>query len=162
MNLAIELLQPLTQELGITEARLLSMIFACGAVLALSIVWLSHRKTNALTRKMDRLQHDLRVANSSAIGMGQQLLSLEKKLHSQKQAAQKQDIQQTAKEKSVKLTVVDKHQASQSLANDTDLPADAVYEKSRQLLAQGVDIKEVIKQSGLSHSEVSLMKTLAR
>jgi hypothetical protein len=157
MNLAIETLQPLTQWLGITEAQLLPMIFACGAILTLSILWVSHRKAIALTRKMDRLQHDLRVANSSAIGMGQQLLCLEKQLHSQQQ-----EIKQSSKEKSVKLTVVDKHQSSQSLDTDNELPADAVYEKSRQLLAQGVDIKEVIKQSGLSYSEVSLMKTLAR
>ncbi|MFT5118914.1 MAG: hypothetical protein ACI9NY_002456 [Kiritimatiellia bacterium] len=161
MNLAIETLQPLTQWSGITEAQLLPMIFACGAVLALSILWLSHRRTSALSRNMDRLQHDLRVANSSAIGMGQQLLCLEKKLHGQKQKVQ-QISQEKANEKSVKLTVVDKHQSSQRFANDIDLPADAVYEKSRQLLAQGADIQEVIKQSGLSYSEVSLMKTLAR
>ena len=43
-----------------------------------------------------------------------------------------------------------------------ELPDDKAYEKSRQLLSQGVDIPEVVKQSGLSFSEVSLMQKLAR
>jgi hypothetical protein len=47
------------------------------------------------------------------------------------------------------------------LHND-ELPNDEAYEKSRQLLSQGVDIPEVVKQSGLSFSEVSLMQKLAR
>jgi hypothetical protein len=42
------------------------------------------------------------------------------------------------------------------------LPSDEAYEKSRQLLSQGVDIPEIVKQSGLSFSEVALMKKLAQ
>lgn len=42
------------------------------------------------------------------------------------------------------------------------IPSDEAYEKSRQLLSQGVDISEIVKQSGLSYSEVSLMQKLAR
>jgi hypothetical protein len=42
------------------------------------------------------------------------------------------------------------------------LPSDEAYETSRQLLSQGVDIPEIVKQSGLSFSEVSLMKKLAQ
>ncbi|MFT6101806.1 MAG: hypothetical protein ACJAZJ_001207 [Candidatus Endobugula sp.] len=43
-----------------------------------------------------------------------------------------------------------------------ELPDDKAYEKTRQLLSQGVDIPEVVKQSGLSFSEVSLMQKLVR
>ena len=42
------------------------------------------------------------------------------------------------------------------------LPSDEAYETSRQLLSQGVDILEIVKQSGLSFSEVALMKKLAQ
>jgi len=42
------------------------------------------------------------------------------------------------------------------------LPSDEAYEKSRQLISQGLDIPEIVKQSGLSFSEVSLMKKLAK
>jgi hypothetical protein len=57
--------------------------------------------------------------------------------------------------------------ASLSLVNNKflhndELPSDAVYEKSRLLLSQGVDINDVVKQSGLSFSEVSLMQKLAK
>jgi len=51
---------------------------------------------------------------------------------------------------------------NKELLHNDELPSDAVYEKSRLLLSQGVDIIDVVKQSGLSFSEVSLMQKLAK
>ena len=60
-----------------------------------------------------------------------------------------------------KLSLVDNDFLEKNILDREEMPSDEAYETSRQLLSQGVDISEIVKQSGLSYSEVSLMQKLA-
>lgn len=159
LNFKSDLFASLSHLSGLSEAQLTDGLWLLLGASLLCIVLRSYRKSALLNKKIDRLQHDLLVANNTAIGMGQQLLSLEKKISSPNKTHP-----HTAKYpgKQAKLTVVDTIKSSDSIDQTVDTRDDKVYEKSRQLLAQGYDIEEVIKQSGLSYSEVSLMKALAQ
>ncbi len=133
---------------------------------SLGILWLHQRKLVRLQQRFERLQYELLVANNTSIGLGQQVLALEKKVYG-KHATQTPSHNpstnlQTNKHSSkiTPLTVVDNTSAMASLGDTT--PSDEVYQKSRQLLYKGVPIEDVVKQSGLSYSEVSLMKALAQ
>lgn len=149
-------MQPLSSMLGLEYSTTVAAIAVTVGLLLVLLLWQSRRRMNRLQQQLARVQHDLLVANSSAIGMGQQLLALEKK----GQVSRKKSVPLAA-EKPVKLTVVDTpvHPSAHTYSS---MPSNEIYETSRQLLAEGVDIEEVIKRSGLSYSEVSLMKSLVR
>jgi hypothetical protein len=157
-----DIMQPLIAISGIPEAYIVEAIILTAGLSIILLIWLSHRKSARLYKKLERLQHDLLVANSSSIGMGQQLLALEKKLHTQ---ANKSSIAppKNTSNSPIQLTVVENKTINEPVDNTVDdVPDDAIYETSRQLLAQGVGIEEVIKRSGLSYSEVSLMQSLVK
>lgn len=124
-------------------------------ITCLTAVVLLRRKTRLLHQQLERLQYDFLVANRSAIGMGQQILALEKQLYQpQQHSNDTKSVRHTRKPETVgNLSLVRDNASHDDSKND-------VYEKSRQLLAQGHDIQQVIKASGLSYSEVSLMKAL--
>jgi hypothetical protein len=162
-DFSTDIMQPLIAMSGIPEAYIAEAIILIAGLFVLLLIWGSHRKSARVHKKLERLQHDLLVANSSAIGMGQQLLALEKKLHAQSNNAQTPASKKTPNSP-IQLTVVDNKTATQAVNStaDDEVSDDAIYETSRQLLAQGVDIEEVIKRSGLSYSEVSLMQSLVK
>ncbi len=152
----------LSELLGLSQQQLIIGGIGVVSVMVLSAFYINQRKTRRLSQKLERLQHDLLVANNSAIGMGQQLLSLEKKLFTPQQPTVKKPTTnpstvKTSRSQPANLTVVDNN-----IHSHDSIPSDAVYEQSRQLLAQGNTIEEVSKQSGLSYSEVSLMKKMAQ
>jgi hypothetical protein len=164
---------PLAQWLGTSADQLVYGLMASLGIFVMLLLWFTHRKTVNLHKKMERLQRDLLVSNHSAIGMGQQLLSLEKQLQKARtppytqQSTPASTVASTA-EKTV-LTVVSSTPSINNASANHHAPLftdddneDVIYEKSRKLLAQGYDIQEVIKQSGLSYSEVSLMKALTK
>ena len=155
VDVSAAIIQPLSDFLGLENEMTVTVIAVTVCLLFLGLWWRSHHRLKHLQQQIDRLQHDFLVANSSAIGMGQQLMSLEKKWQTPVQSHAP-----LATEKPVKLTVVNTPVSS----GDTfeGMPSNEVYETSRQLLAQGVDIHDVIKRSGLSYSEVSLMQSLVK
>ncbi|SMF36661.1 Protein of unknown function [Alteromonadaceae bacterium Bs31] len=87
------------------------------------------REYNNRLREMDK---KLRVVISGSLGVGQRIISLEKKLHS---LENKQDSMEK---------------------NDVDFS----YARAQMLIEQGVDVKTVAANSGLSSSEVDLMRML--
>lgn len=169
-SISNDILQPLALWLGISSAYIVMAVVLFVVCLAMAFFWRSHKKAISLQKKLERLQHDLLVANSSAIGMGQKLLALEKQLYSEgavnpanstlDRNVGAERIEPT--DKKVHLKVIDNTTLNQASSHPNDLPNDAVYEQTRLLLAQGIDIQEVIKRSGLSYSEVSLMQSLVK
>lgn len=179
--------QTLSQSTGLSEINIIyASVLLVGGVLCFFLI-MHQRKTKALNKKFEKLQNDLLIANSTTIGMGQKLLVLEKELGKQREITQqKMAVQQspstvaansnvlTLNQKKPAFNTPRNNQSSSShafanaanghsdLLNNTDLPSDEAYEKSRLLLSQGFAIEDVVKQSGLSFSEVSLMKKLAR
>lgn len=161
LNITVSVIEPLALWTGLPEATILSSLWGGLSLLLCLALYKMYRRSVHLKEQIERLQNDHRVANSSLIGMGQQILALEKRL----------PATPSSFEKPVKLTVVENppnQQTSQTdisvnsgYANTTE-STDNAYETSRQLLAQGADIEEVIKRSGLSYSEVSLMKSLVK
>ncbi len=119
------------------------VLFSVVLVFTLSVVWVNSRQSHHLQKKIDRLQHELSVANNSAIGMGQQLIQLEKKIHTSQQKTTG----------SPSLRVIENPLAAGK--------ADA-HEVSRQLLHQGYSVEETARRSGLSYSEVSLINAISK
>jgi hypothetical protein len=104
--------------------------------------------------KLHRLEHDLRIANGSAIGMGQQLIALEKEF---KQQPSKIDIE-------TNLPKENKQRPVQALSTSYEQSVDnsSAYDQARSQLAQGHDINQVAKSCGLSYAEVSLLQALSK
>lgn len=190
--------------MNITYSTTDILIWGIGIIILISL-FVIQRKLSRVTRQYERLQHEFLVANNSAIGLGKQVLLLEKKVY---ELTSNPHVDQTNNSANVSSTTApftvvsndivsnmgksaserSNNSSNNSTANNTshktavrsaafneeidinsamrnDLTTavdDAVYEKSRQLLAQGHDIEDVIKQSGLSYSEVSLMKALVQ
>ena len=134
-------------------------IVAC--VVSLLALFRSHQQSCKLSKQVQRLEHDLKIASSSAIGMGQQLILLEKqlKLPSAKQAVETVTRVQEAESITSKTTPIttfvddNKPQTSDSTS---------VYDRARQLLQQQQDINKVAKECGLSYAEVSLLNALGK
>ncbi len=153
------------------------LVLLCGL-----LWWLGQRRTRALKQHIERLQHDFSVSHNSAIGMGQKILALEKQLlkdstrkntmnahNNLEQYAENVDNtkyqpKQASVKSTAKLSVVSNNVSLENLQNaaEDDPDQDAAYALSKQLLAQGHTIEEVINRSGLSYSEVSLMKSLSK
>jgi hypothetical protein len=185
------LIEIVSQWVSLTEMPLFYVGILFVATFAL-IVLLSQRKSKKLamqqSTQLEKLQKALMVANSTTIGMGQKLIHLEKQLQADlaekkninKQLLDKEQCSRPEKEtinasnmfaKPTESTPYNQQRINSintlSLVNNDslqhdELPSDEAYEKSRQLISQGVEIPEIVKQSGLSFSEVSLMKKLAQ
>ena len=154
--------------------QMLSLIHSIGTnnlVLALSVIACilstlallrSQQKSRSLQQKLCRLEHDLRVANTSAIGMGQQVISLEKKIKQQSHTlAQPIAHQESIAEPPTLNPSHETHVQSSGLEADQSDSLSA-YDQARHFLSQGKDVDDVAKQCGLSYAEVSLLQTLGR
>ncbi len=93
------------------------------------IAWFSARRSQLLCAQLKR---QLAAVNSSSVGMGQRILSLEKRLNAQPTPA--------------------------AGATAEDHPA---YSQAARLLELGLDTDEVARRCGLSQSEVSLLKAVS-
>jgi hypothetical protein len=182
-NNNVDPIASVSQWINLTEIPLFYVGISIAGALGLIVLLLNQRKSKKLATQLEKLQKNLMVANSTTIGMGQKLIHLEKQLQANHQKPKNQKTQPVdvpeqedipvsnvfSKQAKPILNIQQKNDNSSNLSlvnNDflqrDQLPSDEAYETSRQLLSQGVDIPEIVKQSGLSFSEVSLMKKLAR
>ncbi len=96
-------------------------------------IWLALKKANAhQTTEIEKLKTNVSVLTSGALGMGHKMLNLETKYQ------RLRDLQEEYKQ------------------NDLDFS----YTQAQQLISQGVDDKAVAANSGLSSSEINLMRLL--
>lgn len=159
----------MTEELQfLFQLEFFVIIFASVCFLSFYVFWVTRRKTKFLQEKLERLERELKVANSSAIGMGQQLIALEKQISqqllSQPPQAVKSKSLSTLKNKvsnqpdlSNNRLVSKSQQVSQ--ADNRSLTS---YDEARQALALGKSIEEVSKDCRLSYAEVSLLQALSK
>ncbi|MEO0443773.1 MAG: DUF2802 domain-containing protein [Pseudomonadota bacterium] len=130
-------------------------------VLGLLLVSRSRRQTQALTAKLQRLERELRAANSSAVGMGRQLIKMEKML--------KHNVQPelTANHPTVNNTIDAPAVQPKPIKLETTLAhsptsQDSSYNQARHYLSQGKSVEETVKACGLSYAEVSLLQALSK
>ena len=137
------------------------------SVLSLLLLFLSQRKVKYLQQKLLRLERDVRIINGSTVSMGQHLLAFEKHL---KQASDTQVSKASAKALSEAhhqsppplTTTASTSDTLEKIVTDSgSSQTDSMYNQARDSLAQGMNIKEVAKQCGLSYAEVSLLKAIS-
>jgi hypothetical protein len=191
MSSTHDLIQSVSRWASLTEIQILYVGILFVVVCVLSILWFSRKKSKALNTQLEQLQKALIASNSTTIGMGQKLIHLEKQLQGvdQYQQRNQETVQQSSKQRQKisntennpihepssnkqsrlqkteatnKLSLVDNDFLEKNILDREEMPSDEAYETSRQLLSQGVDISEIVKQSGLSYSEVFLMQKLAK
>ncbi len=118
------------------------MLMVVGLSLALSVISIgiaivalraSHRQLDQVRSSHRRLENELAVSNSAAIGMGNRLIAMEKR------------IAQGAGQSAVVGT-----------SSDQDLP----YTEANQLFRMGVSVEEVARRCGLSRAEASLLQAM--
>ncbi|WP_341939264.1 DUF2802 domain-containing protein [Marinimicrobium sp. C2-29] len=114
--------------LALAGCALLSVL-----ALAISLVALraSHRQVDQLKSSHRRLESELAVVNSAAIGMGNRLLSMEKRV-----------------------------QQGGGLSDSAAGPSDQPYTEANQLFRMGMDVEEVSRRCGLSRAEASLLQAM--
>lgn len=103
------------------------------SALAISLVALraSHRQVDQLKSSHRRLESELAVVNSAAIGMGNRLLSMEKRV-----------------------------QQGGGLSDSAAGPSGQPYTEANQLFRMGMDVDEVSRRCGLSRAEASLLQAM--
>lgn len=118
------------------------MLMVVGLSLALSVISIgiaivalraSHRQLDQVRSSHRRLENELAVSNSAAIGMGNRLIAMEKR------------IAQGAGQS-----------AGVGTSSDQDLP----YTEANQLFRMGVSVEEVARRCGLSRAEASLLQAM--
>lgn len=112
------------------------------------------RKQSKLLAQVNKLSEELRVANRGAIGMGQQIIALEKKLQAMRAPALK-----TAT--AVEEPIVDEGRLAEAIEpNDILTVENDKLSLARDLLAKGQSLTEVASACQLSFAEVSLLRAL--
>jgi hypothetical protein len=118
-------------EIGLTLSLLLSVVALLLAFKSIT----SSREQKAQTEQLfQRLSKELTLANSGSVGMGQRLLSMEKRLQTNPQNTNKIDYY-----------------------NDEDFQP---YSQAAQLFKMGLDSEEVARRCGLSRAEASLIEMM--
>ncbi|MBX2807765.1 MAG: DUF2802 domain-containing protein [Cellvibrionaceae bacterium] len=132
-------------------------LLVCVLVLLCLIVLFSsyyYRRSKKLHREITDLQHDVSLANHSAIAMGKKILALEQQL-------------KTLSSSKALITAVaqsSNHKNNQIVEGDRQFHHDDKQNlyKARDLLNQGISIHDVAKACQLSFAEVSLLQALDR
>lgn len=157
-----ELLTSPMQFLSQMEGEVILGLVIVSALLLCTLL-ISVKKTRRLDKKLARVQQDLKISNTSVINIGQQLLSLEKKMSKQslrqpkKAAVVEPSTAPAAKPKTFEKALDHALDTSkQSVVDDSE----SVYDKARLYLAKGDSIENIAKRCNLSHAEVSLLKAL--
>ena len=114
--------------LALAATSLLSLVALVVSILAFNV---SRERVRRVKQSQKRLENELALANSAAIGMGNRLLNMEKRL-------QKGDS------------------GSGVGVDDEDLP----YTQASQLFAMGLSVEEVGRRCGLSRAEASLLQAM--
>jgi len=120
-------------ELGVIASLVISIAALITSVLALSR---ARRQLNEANTLAQRVARDLALATGGAVGMGQRLLAMEKKLKEAPASKPKIDYQ-----------------------NDEEFQP---YAQAAQLFQLGLDAEEVARRCGLSRAEVSLMEMMQK
>lgn len=120
-------------ELGVVASLILSTVALVTGVVALSRARRQLSDANTLAQRVAR---DLALATGGAVGMGQRLLAMEKRL----------------KDAPASKPKIDYH-------NDEEFQP---YAQAAQLFQLGLDAEEVARRCGLSRAEVSLMEMMQK
>lgn len=119
---------------NLDPASLVPLLSITGCFVMLFIQMYSSRKNEDAVERLEKLEKQLSIITSGSLGMGQRMVALENRLSELKK------------------------QQEQISHSDSDFS----YTQAQKLLAQGVSLEAVAANSGLSHSEVSLMELLHR
>jgi Protein of unknown function (DUF2802) len=120
-----------TLEVGLT----ISLLFSATALFVALKNMSNSRQQQLQTEKLfQQLRKELALSNSGSVGMGQRLLSMEKRLQSAPHANHKIDYY-----------------------NDEDFQP---YSQAAQLFKLGLDSEEVARRCGLSRAEASLIEMM--
>lgn len=114
--------------LAVVLASLLSVVALIVSLAALNV---SRMRVRRVKQDQKRLENELTLANSAAIGMGNRLLNMEKRLQQE-------------------------GTGSGARTYDEDLP----YTQASQLFAMGLSVEEVSQRCGLSRAEASLLQAM--
>lgn len=141
--------------LGITAITCLLSVFFCLR---------GSKKNRLLEMKLAKLERDLRIANNSALAMGQDIIGLEKRVHAHTSHATAAGTKNQASAASPVPNRATPSTPTENYSSNktTVLDEESVYDEARKLLAEGVGIQEIAKRSGLSYAEVSLLDTLSK
>jgi len=114
--------------LALALTSLVSLVALVVSILALRV---SRERVSRVTKSQKRLENELALANSAAIGMGNRLLTMEKRLQ----------------------------QSGSGLGAGTD-DEDLPYTQASQLFDMGLSVEEVGRRCGLSRAEASLLQAM--
>mgnify|MGYP003574319660 CR=1 FL=1 len=110
-------------------------VLAVIALLGWALAWYNRRQLAALQQRLEQLEKSLRselaMANSAAIGIGQRVISAEKKINNLLKREEPQ-------------------------ADDGSLP----YSQPAALLEQGMDAQQLAERCGLTEAEAQLLAIL--
>jgi hypothetical protein len=120
-----------TLEIGLIVSLSISIV---ALIISIKSVTGARQQQAQMEKLFQRLSKELALANSGSVGMGQRLLSMEKRLQSAPQAANKIDYY-----------------------NDEDFQP---YSQAAQLFKMGLDSEEVARRCGLSRAEASLIEMM--
>ena len=171
-----QVLTAVTQFLIQINGGIVLGLVTVSVLLSLTLL-LSFKKVRKLGKQLNRVQQDLKMSHVSVINMGQQLLSLEKKVN-QQAFSSSANVNDHTKPLLNKVTKVDSSvsrdsqiygsQSERSQIGDSKVdnsPLDnggSIYDKARYYLAKGDDVDSIAQRCNLSHAEVSLLKALIK
>ena len=158
------------------DLLLLATMAASWVALAVAVVLIRKVKNSseASLAMVQDLNRDLQVAGRGAIGMGQRIIALERKLASQ--TAANPEVRAEAGAEIKAFSAQGKHsQTKQHSATSHLRPVPATgyvkpnedaaltpFDQASELLASGMDVEEVAQRCGLTRSEAALMAMLQR
>jgi len=122
-----------TTEWGFVICLGVSLMALLLAVLSLRQI---RRQAFATEKMLQRLMREVAASSSGAVGMGQRLLAMEKRLQEAPSKAATQDYYQ-----------------------DDDFQS---YSQAAQLFKMGLDVDEVARRCGLSRAEASLLEVMQK
>ncbi|MGH1371869.1 MAG: DUF2802 domain-containing protein [Cellvibrionaceae bacterium] len=134
----------LVSESIVLDALVLGSLTLSALAMVIAFACVSRmRKQAALTQKLyQRLEHNLQISNSSAVGVGKRLIAIEKAFK-RRQADDSPVVQAPVSNTGLSTLVVD------------DELKDAA-----SLLHAGIDPEEVSRRCGISRAEASLLKMM--
>lgn len=150
---------------GLVEAGLVAALFisVCGLLVAVVAILSLRRQAGIAAVQIARLEQELALLNSGAVGLGKRLLALEQNVRqTQRQPTQPQPQYQPEPQPQYQ------PQYHQPQPEPPTPPAPAPvyaegssYSDATRLLSMGLDADEVARRCGLSRSEVALMQLMA-
>lgn len=114
--------------IAVSASLALGVVALCLSLLALRA---SHKELRRVRGSHRRLENELAVANSAAIGMGHRLLAMEKRVN-----------------------------RGEADTPGEPAESDAPYTEAQQLFGMGESVETVVERCGLSHAEASLLQAM--